>query len=133
MRRKAPQVREHMTHLPVEIDRCQTVAEAQRLMETHEIHHLPIMTGLRLRGIVSQGDILAARIRHGAALDELPAESVGSTDVLTVSPVTPVDQVAASMLARRVGSAVVVDGGYVVGIFTAVDALRTLSNLFAKK
>jgi acetoin utilization protein AcuB len=132
MRGKPPPVREHMTHLPVEIDRCETVAEAVRLMDDHQIHHLPIMTGSRLRGIVSQRDVLAARLRQGDALDEMPLESICSADVLTVSPVTPVDQVAERMLARRVGSAVVVDGGYVVGIFTTADALRVLCAIFAK-
>ena len=101
-------------------------------MDTHQIHHLPILTGSRLRGIVSQRDILAARLRQGDALDEMPLESICSADVLTVSPVTPVDQVAERMLTRRVGSAVVVDGGYVVGIFTTADALRVLSAIFAK-
>ncbi len=132
MRGTPPPVREHMTHLPVEIDRCETVAEADRLMEAHQIRHLPIMTGLRLRGIVSQRDIAAARLRHGDALHEMPLESICSHDVLTVSPVTSIDQVAEQMLARRVGSAVVVDGGYVVGIFTKADALRALCSLFAK-
>lgn len=132
MRGKPPPVREHMTHLPVEIDQCETVAEAVRLMETHQIHHLPIMTGSRLRGIVSQSDIQAARLRQGDALDEMPLESICSVDVLTVNPMTPVDQVAERMLDRRIGSAVVVDGGYVVGIFTEADALRTLCVIFAK-
>ena len=132
MRKKAPQVREHMTHLPVESDRCETVAEAVRLMDDRQIRHLPIMTGSRLRGIVSQRDILAARLRHGEALDEMPLEAICHADVLTVSPLTPVDQVAEQMLTRHVGSAVVVDGGYVVGIFTTADALRVLCALFAK-
>ncbi|MDP6721965.1 MAG: CBS domain-containing protein, partial [Pirellulaceae bacterium] len=132
MRRKPPHVRDHMTHLPVESDRCETVAEAVRLMDAHQIRHLPIMTGSRLRGIVSQRDILAARLCHGDALDEMPLDSICRTDVLTVSPVAPIDQVAEQMLARHVGSAVVVDGGYVVGMFTTTDALHVLQALFAK-
>ena len=132
MRRKAPQVREHMTHLPVESDRCETVAEAVRLMEMHHVRHLPVMTGSRLRGIVSQSDIVAARLRHGDALDEMPLEAICQADVLTVSPVMPIDQVAEKLLDRHVGSAVVVDGGYVVGMFTKTDALRVLVALFSK-
>ena len=133
MRGKPPSVRDHMTHLPVEIDRCETVAEAVKVMDAHQIHHLPIMTGLRLRGILSQRDILAARLRQGDALDEMPVESIAAVDVLTVSPLTPVDQVAEQMLARQVDCAVVVDGDYVVGIFTTADALRVLCAIFAKR
>ena len=127
-----PQVRDYMTHLPVECDRCQTVADAVSLMEEHHIRHLPVMNGSRLRGIVSQRDILEARLRQGDALDEMPLETISRADVLAVSPVTPVDQVAQQMIDRRVGSAVVVDGGFVVGMFTTTDALRVLVTLYAK-
>ena len=43
-----------------------------------------------------------------------------------VRPDTLVDEVARQMLSRKVGSAVVIDGGFVVGIFTTTDALRVL-------
>jgi hypothetical protein len=39
---------------------------------------------------------------------------------------TAIDDVAAQRLARRIGSAVVVDGGFVLGIFTVRAALRLL-------
>ena len=41
-----------------------------------------------------------------------------------------IDEVAEQMLDRRVGSALVMDGGFVVGIFTATDALRFLCEWF---
>ena len=40
----------------------------------------------------------------------------------------PLDEVASEMARRRVGSAVVVAGTSVVGVFTAVDALRALAD-----
>jgi CBS domain-containing protein len=39
--------------------------------------------------------------------------------------------VAGEMAGRRLGSAVVVDGTSVVGVFTVVDALRALSDALA--
>ncbi len=130
MRGKPPIVRDYMTHLPVEAERCQTVADAASLMESHHIGHLPVMNGSHLQGIVSHSDISAARLSYGAAADALMLEEVSSQIVLTVSPLTPIDDVASKMLDRRIGSAVVVDGGYVVGVFTATDALRCLRDLF---
>jgi CBS domain-containing protein len=57
-------------------------------------------------------------------------EEICQTDVLTVPPMMPLDEVAEKMLARRVRSVVVMDGGFVVGIFTATDALRFLCDWF---
>lgn len=71
-----------------------------------------------------------SRARFGEQLTTRSVEEIWQEDVLSVSPVTAVDEVAQRMLERGVGSAVVVDGGFVVGIFTTTDALRVLSELF---
>ena len=130
MTRKSPPVRDYMTHLPVECEACETIADAMEVMRSHDIRHMPVMGGTHLKGILSQRDILEERIRHGAALDGMPLEAFCRNDVLSVTPLTPLNEVAEQMLSRRCGSAVVVDAGYVVGIFTATDALRVLSGLF---
>jgi CBS domain-containing protein len=119
-----------MTHLPVEGERCETVADAARLMESNDIRHLPVMSGSHLQGIVSQRDILLTRVKHGDAAEAMVLEDICSKHVLKVGPLTPVNEVADQMLDRKIGSAVVVDGGYVVGLFTSTDALRTLRTLF---
>ena len=129
MRGKPPLVRQYMTRIPIEVERCQNVAEAVRVMKSHNIRHIPVMSGSRLKGMLSQTDVLDARISHGDALDSMQLESICNTNVLSVSPITPVDEVARQMLARKVGSAAVVDQGFVVGIFTTTDALRFLSEL----
>ena len=130
---KAPIVQQHMTRLPLEIERIDNVANARRMMELFEIHHVPVMNGLHLEGVVSQRDILHATVRHGKEnVDDLPIEEICQQDVLTVGPLTPVNQVAEKMLQRGVGSALVVDGEYLVGIFTTTDALRMLATLFGK-
>jgi len=129
---KAPIVQQHMTRLPLEIERIDNVANAKRLMELFGIRHVPVMSGLNLLGVVSQKDILNATIRLGGNVDDLPIGEICHRDVLKVSPLTPIDEVATQMLHRGVGSALVVDGEYVVGIFTSSDALKTIASLFAK-
>jgi len=131
MRRKAPAVREVMTHLPVELERCETVDDAISLMEAYHIRHIPIMSGSHLKGIVSQRNILSARVRYADQLDTMAIEGICETEALTVSPLDPVNEVAAQMLSRQTDCVVVVDGGFVVGIFTSTDALRVLCQLFA--
>jgi len=132
MKRHAPPVREYMTHLPVEAERCETVADAVAIMESREIHHLPVMSGSHLKGIISQRDLIEARSQLGDRFLETPLEQICKSDVLTVSPVAPIDEVVRALLQRRVGSAVVVDSGFVVGIFTTTDALRFVSDFFGQ-
>lgn len=127
---KAPIVQQYMTRLPLEIERIDNVANAKQLMELFGIRHVPVMDGLHLLGVVSQRDILDATVRLGKNIDDMPIETICAKEVLTVSPLTPVDDVARQMLHRGVGSAVVVDGNYVVGIFTTTDALKTIAGLF---
>jgi acetoin utilization protein AcuB len=127
---KAPIVQKHMTRLPLEIEQIDNVANARRLMGLFGIRHVPVMGGLHLKGVVSDRDIMSAAIAAGKKIDELPIEDVCEHDVLTVSPLTPIDEVATRMLERGVGSAVVVDGEYVVGIFTSTDALKALASWF---
>ncbi len=129
MRGKLPVVREYMTRLPIEFEHCETVGDAIEAMESFGIRHIPVMNGSHLKGLVSQRDILQAQVAHGAATNRLPLKQICQTNLISVTPVTPINEVAELMLASKVGSAIVLDGGFVVGIFTSTDALRVLSEI----
>jgi len=53
-------------------------------------------------------------------------EEAMTADPITVPPDAPLEEVAEAMAARKHGSAVVVDRGAVVGIFTTTDAMKAL-------
>jgi acetoin utilization protein AcuB len=127
--RKTMPVREYMSHLPVEIDRRETLSAAIRRMEEHRIRHVPVMDGPKIFGILSRQDVQDARRRHGASAEARPVGDVCTRDPLMVSPLAPIPEVAGQMVGRGVTSALVVDEGLLVGIFTSVDALRLLANL----
>lgn len=130
MTRKSPQVRDYMTHLPVEAEKCLSVGEAEALMQRHSIHHLPVMNGSKLVGIVSHQDLLQTQLRSGGKAGDETLEAICRADCLTVHATTPVDQVARRMIERGMDSAVVTDGGFVVGVFTTTDALRLLTQVY---
>ena len=132
MRRHAPVVGDYMTHLPVEAEKCETVAEAVAMMKENEIHHLPVMNGSHFKGLLSLQDILQARAGGSDGVDEMKLEDICQTDVLKVSPVTTIDEVAREFLHREADSAVVLDGGFVVGIFTTTDVLRFIADFFGQ-
>ena len=133
MTRRTPNVRQYMTRLPVEVERSETVAEAARIMQTNDIRHIPVMSGSHLQGVISHRDILEARAQFAEDADQLSLADICQTDVLTVHPLCAVNEVAERMLRRKVGSAIVVDGGFVVGVFTTTDALRVLSDVLGRK
>lgn len=55
-------------------------------------------------------------------------EEIMTGDVFTTSKDATVSEVAASMLKGRIGSAVVMDGSWVTGIFTERDVLRAAAS-----
>lgn len=120
-KRRPPAVNEYMTRLPYELDRRDVVAQARITMTGSGIRHLPIMDGSRLFGVVSQRDLLPATVEALAPLGE-----ICKRDVVTIAPTDSVVHAARTMMRRKVGSAIVVDAGMVVGIFTTTDALSAL-------
>lgn len=118
-----------MTRLPEELDRSASVVEAGERMRENGFHHLPIMDGPRLYGVLSARDVDVLTTALGDA-SGMPVGDVCITDPYTVSPTAAVKDVARTMLERHIGSAVVVDGGVVVGIFTVTDALRALVDAY---
>ena len=128
-KRKSPPVRDYMTRLPVEVEGIDTIGQAEKLMEGGGIRHIPVFNGSNLVGIVSDRDIREARLRVRNA-NKVRLDEICTRDVATVSPVASASEAVKTMLDRRIGSVVVVDGGFVVGIFTTTDALRVVNDYF---
>lgn len=128
MRRSTP-VRECMSHLPAEVDRRDPLSEVLRRMREQHCHHVPVMDGPRLYGILSREDLHELSLREGATGPDTCAGDVCTRDPLTVEPLATIVEVARAMLERRVGSALVMDGDVLVGIFTRTDALRLIAQL----
>jgi len=127
--RKTMPVREAMSHLPAETDRHEPLSDVARQMREQHCHHVPIMDGLHLYGVLSREDLHELALRDGRASGELVAGDVCTRDVLTVDPMTPIVEVAQVMLERKVSSALITDGDVLVGIFTTTDAVKLIASL----
>jgi acetoin utilization protein AcuB len=127
--RKSMPVREYMSRLPQEVDRRETLATAMQRMQERAIRHVPVMDGAQVFGILTAQDAQTAWLHHGKSAPELPVGDVCRRGPLSVSPVALIPDVARQMMERGVTSALVVDDGVLVGIFTSVDALRLLADL----
>jgi acetoin utilization protein AcuB len=116
----------YMTKTPHTIGAEQTLKVARQLMSDHHVRHLPVLHGGDLVGVLSDREVESFAALPGSA--EMTVEEAMVPDVYVTPGDAPLDEVATEMARRRVGSAVVVAGASVVGVFTAVDALRALAD-----
>lgn len=120
---------ERMTKTPRLIGAEQSLKVAHDLMRTHHIRHLPVLHGGKLIGVVSERDLHLVETLHDVDPATVRVEEAMSQDVYAVPPKTPLSEVVREMVARKLGSAVIVDGSTVIGVFTTVDALETLARM----
>lgn len=124
-------VSETMTPGPFAVDRRASLEDARQLMEKHQLRHLPVCDDGKLVGIVSERDLDLLQALERAPADALTVEDAMTPDPYAPSPDTPLLEVLRVLVDRKIGSAVVVDRGSIVGIFTATDAMRALVDVLA--
>jgi len=122
-------IADRMTDTPELIGKDQSMSHAHEIMREREIRHLPVMHGGKLVGLVSERDLHLIETLRDVDPSEIRVEEAMTQDVYAVSPETPLEEVVREMAERKIGSAVVVEGRKVVGVFTTVDALDTLAEI----
>lgn len=122
-------MRDVMTPAPHSIGREQMLTTAHELMRTQDVRHLPVLHGGKLVGILSMRDLHLVETLPGTDPRTTRVEEAMTHDVFSVPPEAGLQGVALAMAERKLGSAVVMQQGRVVGIFTTVDALRVLARL----
>ena len=121
-------VYQYMTPSPHTVTPNTTVREALDTMATLGVRHLPVVEGGVLLGVLSDREVRAVALLPGGP-DSLKAEQAMAREPYFVQVDASVREVAAHMAVEKLGAAVVMDRGNVVGIFTTVDALRALVEL----
>jgi acetoin utilization protein AcuB len=124
-------VGDYMTPAPLTVGPTSTLAEAHAVMRAHRVRHLPVLAAGRLVGIVSQRDLMLIETLPGVEAAEVPVEDAMTREVFVVGSRSPLAAVAGALAERKLGSAVVMDDGRVVGVFTVTDACRALTRLLA--
>ena len=120
---------EFMTRCPVVVPPWATVTEAARLLRDNGIRHLPVVEGDALLGLVTDRDLHLVQSLIAVGTKTVTVGNVMEPKPFCVDSGTPLQEVVSEMAARKLGSAVVLDGASVAGIFTTVDGLRALAQL----
>lgn len=126
-RMRSRPIRDLMTKAPITIGGAQTLARAHELMRAHRVRHLPVLDDGRLVGMVSQRDLYFIETLKDVDPKTVLVEEAMTREPYAVTPRVAISTVARTMVQERFGAAVVIDAGRVVGIFTALDALKALS------
>jgi len=131
----APPIRDVMTRKPITADIFDTASSAEKIMSARGIHHLPVVDGTKIIGLLSDRDIAIARKAYRNRVFD---GKVLIKDILIEDPVTaleeePLDKVARRMTLRKVDAVIVVRDETPVGIFTTTDACRFISQIFREK
>ena len=112
------------------------LSEVRRLMGENAIHHLPVVDGRRLMGIISYADILELsytefvgdqKLRDQFLDERCTVSALMKSHVITVSSHATVRDAARALANGRIHSVSVVDGaGHLSGIVTTTDLIRYL-------
>lgn len=129
MTKPIPTIQKYMTTSPHAVGRDQPLTTAHSLMKTHDIRHLPVLNGGELVGMLTDRDLHLIETLRDVDPTKVTVEDAMATTVYSVNPDTPLDEVVTTMAERKYGSAVVMQNNHVVGIFTTVDACRSLAEL----
>ena len=124
-------IRKYMTAGPHTIGREQSLTAAKQLMHKSHVRHLPVLHAGKLVGVISERELDVIEALPGSK--QLLVEDAMVPDVYTIAEDAPLETVAAEMARLKVGSAVVLKGNDVVGVFTAVDGLRALADLLTSQ
>jgi acetoin utilization protein AcuB len=136
-------VRERMSTNPVTIPSDLPITEALRVMRQSNVRRLPVLDeNGRLVGIVSEKDLLYASPSPATSLSiyemhyllsRLLVSELMTTDVITVTPDTPVEEAARIMSDHKIGGLPVMEGDKLVGIITETDVFTVLLEMLGAR
>lgn len=132
MRRNEP-ITKIMTPDPVSVHAGMALSEARTKMVEVGSHHIPVVSGKKLIGILTSTDLMRVSyqddtVHNDAVLDHtLSIEKVMHTDPVTISSTATVRKAAELLSAGTFHSLPVVEGsGKLVGIVTSTDLIQYL-------
>ncbi len=121
-------IKDVMTEQPHSVGLDQGIKVARDMLNKYGIRHLPVQQGGRLVGIVSERDInLCLGIK-----ENLDMSDIYTPEPYMVESTARLAEVASKMAADRIGCALIVEKGKLVGIYTATDACRDIAMMLSE-
>jgi CBS domain-containing protein len=125
-----------MTTNLIKINLTDDLTKAEMLFKKHKVRHIPVVSGLKIIGMLSYTDLL--RISFVDAVDDdsdvvdvtvynmFTVEQVMAKKLVTVTPETSIKEVAEILSTREFHALPVCEGDLLVGIVTTTDLIKYL-------
>ena len=118
----------------------QNVSDVRKLLVEHGFHHVPVVSGKKLIGLISAANILAVSV-HGVGSDQrsmdayldnqFSIEGIMQKNVRTLPPNSTIAEVADALSDGSTRAIPIVDDEKnLVGLVTSTDLIRYLRDLF---
>ncbi|PWB81088.1 MAG: acetoin utilization protein AcuB [Candidatus Methylomirabilota bacterium] len=128
-------VKDRMRRSLVSVAQSDTLDHALTTMKRFNIRHLPVVKGDRVVGIVSDRDVKKAAPspfdyptaeEFRAFTSAVTVQEIMTKEVMTVAPLTPIEEAASLMSRKRIGALPVVQEGRLIGMLTETDVLDVM-------
>ena len=106
------------------VDCATSVRDAVTLLAERKIGALPVVSGGRVAGIMSERDIIYCLRSDGAAVLDWPVERIMSAPAITVEPTGDILGALSLMTRRRIRHLPVVEGETLVGLVSIGDLVK---------
>ena len=137
--KKNEKIDQILTREIVSVHVGQKVSDVRKIFAKHGFHHVPVVSGEKLIGIVSASDILGISI-EGVGSDErsmdayidhqFSIESLMKTELKTLTTKSTIAAAADILSDGNFHAIPVVDGDVLVGLLTTTDLIRFLRDQF---
>lgn len=126
-----------MTPNPVTVSPEESLMEALQLMRLRKIRRIPVVSGDRLVGLLTEGDLKRAepstlsdtQENFNAVMEGTQVNRIMIENLVTTSPDSPVIDAARILFRSRYGALPVLEGGKLVGMLTDHDLIGALVKL----
>jgi len=133
------QVQNWMSRDVVTVEEQTPIIEVMKLLEEHDIRHLPVTRDGKLVGMISDRDVKEASPSKTTTLKaqelyyllaEMKAKDVMRKDPIVISPDQTMEVAAVKMLEHKVtGMPVITNSGELIGIISQGDVFRVLISI----
>lgn len=123
---KALQLKNVMTPVPYRVSPEDPLKNAKQQMAEHNVRHLPVCSGDKIEGMVSERDVglIVSLAKHVTDEEALLVRDVMSVAPYIVDASERLDKVLLYMGSQRIGSALITENDELIGIVTTTDVCR---------
>ena len=119
------QISKLMTAKVLTVSPDDSLAHANAIMEQNRFRTLPVVSGGKLVGILTDRDVK----KYWGRFDVTKVEAAMTSDPLTIGPDSSAEDAARMMLQHKISGFPVLENGKLVGVVTTSDLLKAFLRL----